>query len=119
MIKAGDIVRVTDWGRQYSRCSDWFKKRTDQLETEWLIRYAYGDQAYYKESKCNDITRYRVLYIDISDKVCLITRAANDWLGCIYLIGLDGVELYGKPTEMTISEIEEKLGVKNLKIIEE
>lgn len=122
MIQVGDIVRVTDWGRQYSRFTDWFKEHTGQLKTEWLIKYAYGDETHYGGFKCNDITRYRVLYIDIVDEVCLITRMADYSDKAefeVYLIGLNGVELYDKPTEMTISEIEEKLGIRNLKIIKE
>lgn len=127
MIKAGDIVRVTDWRCQYVRCSDWFNTHIASLKTEWLIKYAYGDRTHYIdyidiERACNDNKKYRVLYVDEYEKTCLITRAVDyskHPVFEVYLIGLKGVELYNKPTEMTISEIEEKLGVKNLKIIEE
>lgn len=121
MVHAGDIVRVTNWGRQYSRFTKWFEDHIDQLETEWVIHYPYGNDTHYKGHKCNDITKYRVLYIDIVDKMCLITRVSA-YQGAIfevYLIGLDALELYDKPTEMTISEIEEKLGIRNLKIVKE
>ena len=121
MIKVGDIVRVTDWGRQYSRRTAWFKEHINQLETEWLINFAYGDQTHYMEHKCDDITKYKVLYIDIVAGLCLITPFSwfNGVIDDVYLIGLDAVELYDKPIEMTISKIEETLGIKNLKIIKE
>jgi len=121
MIKAGDIVKVTDWGYQHSTSSAWFEAYIDDLETEWLIKYAYGDETSYKEYRCNDNKKYKVLYVDKYEKTCLITLADDysDFVSAVYLIGCVGVELYDKPTEMTIAEIEEKLGVKNLKIIEE
>ena len=122
MIKAGDIVRVTDWGRQYSSNSLWFEMHIDDLETEWLIKYAYGDSTHYMKHKYTDINKYQVLYVDEYEGKCLITQKYYyDYYSNVYLISLKGVELYDKPTEieMTISEIEEKLGVKNLRIIKE
>lgn len=120
MIKVGDIVRVTDWGCGYSSNYAWFLKHMDELAAEWVIKYAYGDVTHYEKHKHSDITEYQVLYVDKSEGKCLITQKSYFGRVCnIYLIGLKGVELYDKPTEMTISEIEEKLGVKNLKIIKE
>ena len=120
MVKVGDVVRVTDWGCQYSTNSVWFLTHMDDLETEWLINYAYGDSTHYTEHQYTDTNEYRVLYVDECERKCLITRYyGSDRVYEVYLIGLKGVELYDKPTEMTISEIEEKLGVKNLKIVKE
>ena len=120
MIKVGDIVRVTDWGCQYSTNSLWFLTHMDDLETEWLINYTYDDTTHYTEHQYNDTNKYRVLYVDEHEGKCLITQKSySDRVYDIYLIGLKGVELYDKPTEMTISEIEEKLGIKNLKIVKE
>ena len=121
MLKAGDIVRVTDWGCQYSTNSLWFVEHMDDLETEWLIKYTYGDTTHYTEHQYTDVwNEYRVLYVDEYERKCLITRHYySDRVSDVYLIGLKGVELYDKPTEMTISEIEKKLGIKNLKIIKE
>lgn len=120
MIKAGDSVRVTDWFYAYSRADEWFTEHLDDLEIEWLIKYAYGCKPYI-ENKCDDNTKYRVLYVDECEKACLITHAngRSDYIYDVYLIKLDGVELYDKPTEMTIAEIEEKLGIRNLKIVKE
>lgn len=123
MIKVGDIVRVTDWGRQFSSNSLWFETHIDDLETEWLIKYAHGNSTHYTEHKYNDTNKYQVLYVDECEEKCLITQKNYyyDYVSNVYLISLKGVELYDKPTEieMTISEIEEKLGVKNLKIVKE
>lgn len=120
MIKVGDIVRVTDWGCQYSTNSLWFETHKDDLETEWLINYAYGDETHYMGHQYSDINKYQVLYVDECEAKCLITQKGY-LVRDVYLIGLKGVELYDKPIEieMTISEIEEKLGIKNLKIIKE
>lgn len=120
MLKVGDIVRVTDWGCQFSTNSLWFVEHMDDLETEWLINYAYNNSTHYMEHQYNDTNKYRVLYVDEHDKKCLITQKGySDRVSDIYLIGLEGVELYDKPTEMTVSDIEKKLGIKNLKIIKE
>ena len=122
MIKVGDIVRVTDWGCQYSTNSLWFETHKDDLETEWLIKYAHGDSTHYKEHQYNDINKYQVLYVDEREGKCLIAQKGySDRVYDIYLIGLKGVELYDNPTEteMTISEIEKRLGIKNLKIVKD
>jgi hypothetical protein len=122
MIKVGDIVRVTDWGCQYSTNSLWFLTHMDDLETEWLINYTYDDTTHYTEHQYNDTNKYRVLYVDEHEGKCLITQKGySDRVYDIYLIGLKGVELYDNPTEteMTISEIEKRLGIKNLKIVKD
>lgn len=109
MLKAMDIVRVTDWGCQYTRYSEWFETHIDDLETEWLIKYAYGNHRHCTERRCNDNIKYQVLYVDEYERVCLITHATDysDYIFDVYLIGLNGVELYNNPSEMTIEEIEE------------
>jgi len=119
MIKAGDIVRVTDWGLSFPTWREWFEERKNELDFMWVLRYAYDNSVNFRSCCFTDETRYIVLYIDSDCKRALITDDIYRNLGKVYLIGLDGIELYGKPTEMTISEIEEKLGIKNLKIVEE
>lgn len=120
MIKVGDIVRVTNWVHQYSSNDVWFKTHIDDLETDWLIKYAHGDSTHYMNHQYNDMNKYQVLYVDEYEAKCLIaSKTHSNRVDRVYLIGLKGVELYDKPTEMTISEIEEKLGIKNLKIVKE
>lgn len=115
-IEVNDIVRVTDWGWQYSAYTSWFKEFKVELNLEWIIRYAYGDNAHYEGHRYDD-TKYKVLFVATRRNQALITGDID--CGKVYLIDIDGIELYDKPTEMTISEVEEKLGIKNLKIIKE
>ena len=119
MIKVDDIVRVANWSGQYIVANSWFLRHKDELNFEWVIRYAYGDDTNYLEHRCNDDSKYQVLFIDDFGNVALITD-----FYATYLIDMDCLELYYKPTEcepteMTISEIEEELGISNLKIIKE
>ena len=88
MIKAGDIVRVTDWGCQYSTNSVWFMAHMDDLETEWLINYAYGDSTHYDGHQFSDMNKYRVLYVDDEyEEKCLITQKCHsDRVYEVYLI---------------------------------
>ena len=113
-IEVYDIVRVTDWGCSYSNHSGWFSDKYKDLDKDWVIRFAYGDNTNYKTCQYTDDTKYKVLYI--ADNKALI-RDSNNWYSKVYLVGLDGLELYNKETEMTIEEIEEKLGVHNLRIV--
>lgn len=115
MIKVGDIVKVTDWGRNYSTHKQWFLDNMSNLNIEWLIRYAFGDRSKYEECKYDDDTEYKVLYISDKDHRALISRGTYE----VYLIGIDALMPYYVEVEMTIKEIEEKLGISNLKIVKE
>ena len=121
-IEVNDIVRVTDWGKQFSSNTAWFNEHRTELNLDWIIRYAYKDSRHYVEHQYDDNNRYKVLFVDTQYNKALIssyTHFFSSEYEEVYLIGIGGIELYDKPTEMTISEIEEKLGVKNLKIIKE
>lgn len=116
MIEAGNRVRVTDWGRAYSSYTKWFETHEHEIEFEWAVRYAYGNTDNFDKRRYSDDTAYNVLII--IDGRALIT---DDDL-CqqqVYLVDVDVIELYDRTVEMTISEIEEKLGIRNLKIVKE
>lgn len=119
-IKVRDIVRVTNWGELYVSDASWLETQYTQgkIPINFVARYAYGDDSNYRNHKYDDNTRYEVLYVsdELESKVLICEEGviyAN-----IYLLHVDGVELYDKPVEMTISEIEKKLGITNLKIVE-
>lgn len=116
MIETGNRVRVTDWGHGYPTCARWFKTHEHEIEFDWAIRYAYGSSGKFHKCRYADDTAYSVLFI--KDGKALITAGEfND--DDVYLIDVGALELYGQPIEMTISEIEEKLGIQNLKIVNE
>jgi len=115
MIKVGDTVKVTDWGKNCSTHKKWFLDNMSNLDIEWLIRYAYGDHSKYDECPYDDDTEYKVLYISDKDRRALISRGT----GKVYLIGIDALMPYYVEVEMTIKEIEEKLGISNLKIVKD
>lgn len=119
MIKAGDIVRVKDWGNAYTTYAEWFRENASELNIDWIIRYAYDNDSKYINHKCDDADKYQVLYV--KDRYALITRSYSfPWsAGAVYLVGIGTLELYDKPTEMTVSEIEKRLGIENLKIVKE
>ena len=118
-IKVGDIVEVVDWGCEYATDFTWFHDHKNELEFEWLVKYSYGNYANFIDHQYDDDNSYRVLYIDERRRKCLITLE-NDYikLYTVYLIDLEGIKLNNK-TKMTIAEIEKKLGIHNLEIIEE
>ena len=62
--------------------------------------------------------KYKILFIDDDEDKILITLADCEDQE-VYLIRKHGLELYNKPVEMTIAEIEEKLGIRNLKVVGE
>ena len=118
-IKVGDIVRVTNWGQQYDSNESWLETHYTQgkIPLIFVAQYAYGDNYNYRNHRYDDDTRYKVLYVSDEPKSRVLIRDERPMCAKIYLLDIDGVELYDKPVEMTISEIEEKLGIKNLKII--
>lgn len=115
-IRVGDKVKVTDWGYMYDTNYHWImeKYKEDEISLDWVARYAYGNDKNYHTCKYNDDTKYEVVYI--SRNKALICEEGS-WTE-IYMLDTSGLELYYPPTEMTISEIEEKLGVSNLRIVE-
>lgn len=120
-IKVGDIVRVTDWGTMYDSNESWFETQYTQgkIPLIFVARYAYGDNYNYCNYMYDDDTRYKVLYVSDEPKPRILIRDERPMCDKIYLLDIDGVELYDKSVEMTVSEIEKKLGIKNLKIIKE
>lgn len=126
-IKVGDIVKVKNWGNSWNTDTSWFMEH-QEIKPEWMINYKYDDwekfDKYYNTNN-NDEETYEVLYIDPENKRALIRPYDEDVKGFVgfhtptYLLGLKSIELYGEPIEMTVSEIEEKLGIRNLKIIAE
>ena len=119
-IKVGDIVRVTNWGKQYYSNESWFETQYTQgkIPLNFVARYAYGDTSNYRNCRYDDDTRYEVLYVSARPKSRVLICDERPMCTNIYLLDIDGVELYDKPVEMTISEIEEKLGITNLKIVD-
>lgn len=119
-IKVGDTVKVVDWGCEYTTNDVWFYEHKNELELEWLVKYSYGNHANFIEHQYDDDGSYQVLYVDEIEEKCLITfKDLFVNISEVYLIGFDGIKLNNKATKMTISEIEEKLGIRNLEIIEE
>ena len=116
MINVGDIVKVTDWGKGYSTNADWIEKhyKAGDIPLKYVIHFAYGDCGAYVKHQYNDNAEYKVLYKD--EEKALITRNGR-YVGETYILGLAGIEEY--KTEMTVAEIEKKLGIRNLKIIKE
>ena len=92
MFKVGDLVKVINWGMQYTRYKDWFKKNAVSLETDWIIRFPF-DHSIPEISK---EIKYRVLFVDINsdapDKL-LITDASDEYSRPVYLIDSTGCEL--------------------------
>lgn len=118
-FKVGDIVRVKDWGKNFGVDSKWFKRYYHSLNIDWLIRYAYDDSYNFYSRQKTDNTEYKILFIDITENKILITANTPFEENKVYLINANGLELYYDPVEMTIAEIEDKLGIRNLKIIGE
>ena len=109
-IKAGDIVKVIDWGRSYSTAINWFLERKDKLNPDWLARYAFNDSSNYKKYQRtpSDNRRWEVLFVDVDNNLALITEKSPFICGAVYLIRLIGLSPLVR--EMTLSEIEAALG---------
>lgn len=92
MIKANDVVKVNDWGCEYTTYGDWFAMHADSLKTKWIACYAYGDNSKFKHYKIGeDDNNYVVLYTD--GEKALITNERNYKLfgavkSAVYLIDL-------------------------------
>lgn len=109
-FKVGDIVRVVNWGKQYSTCTSWFIKHASELELEWMINYRYGNYSWNDNHSANE--QFKVLFVDDSKEgKCLIGRMLfTGDVTHVYLISLDGLALARKA--MTQDDIEMALGYK-------
>lgn len=92
MIKANDVVKVNDWGCEYSTYSEWFVEHAESLKTEWIACYAYGDNSKFKDYKVGaDNNNYIVLYTD-GEKALITNESHYKIFGgvssSVYLISL-------------------------------
>ena len=106
-FKVGDIVRVTNWGDQYSTCTSWFLSHVSELKFEWMINYRYGNLSRNDNHPADE--EFKVLFVDSKDGRCLIGRT-NCFTHGVYLIGSRGLALARKA--MTQDDIEMALGYK-------
>lgn len=104
-FKVGDIVKVTNWGDQYSTCTSWFISHASELKLEWMINYRYGNCSWDDNHSANE--QFKVLFVDSKDRRCLIERISCFSHG-VYLIGSNGLALARKA--MTQNDIEMELG---------
>lgn len=113
-FKVGDIVRVTNWGRQYSTCTPWFTKHASELKLEWMINYCYGN--FSKNFDHCSMERFKVLFVDQDKGRCLIGEMLINCIGNTYLIDEEGLAHVRK--RMTQDDIEMELGY-NVELIGE
>ena len=96
MIKAGDKVKVINWGEQYTTYPEWFKNHKDDLKYEWVIKYRYNNNMYTKMEHEKDNNIYDVLYVD--EKYALISTTYDRYFNYslapsgTYLINITGLE---------------------------
>ena len=102
-FKVGDIVRVTNWGAQYSTCTSWFTKHASELNFDWIVNYCYGNY-----SRHNPNERFKVLCVDGNEGKCLIGEMFINAVRGTYLIDENGLALVRK--RMTQDDIEMELG---------
>ena len=113
MIKAGDLVRVKNWGKGYTTYTGWFLNNFENLEPKWIINYAYGDDSKYRDKCKTDSAIYKVLYVE--DSKALICECGL-FARKTYLISTEGLK--DTPKRMTKKQIEEELGY-SIEILEE
>lgn len=103
-MKAGDIVKVTNWGQAYSTNYHWFDKFKGELEYRWMLCYAFNDQTNYDKfwssshkDRPKDKKEYLVLFV--GDNKALITEryryniSKSSVTAPVYLVGVDGLEI--------------------------
>lgn len=110
-FKVGDLVKVANWGAQYSSHRDWFldHMNDDGFKAEWAIRYAF-DNALYEIESLGDSAKqktYQVLYTD-GYKYLISAAKTRSVYQPVYLIQEDGLKR--PPRKMTLKEIEKELG---------
>ena len=110
-FKVGDLVKVVDWGPQYSSHRDWFLAHMSNagFKAEWAIRYAFDNALYEIESLGDSATQktYQVLYTD-GYKYLISVVDGRSVYQPVYLIQEDGLKR--TPRKMTLKEIEKELG---------
>ena len=108
-FKVGDLVSVIDAEYSYSTNYNFFEREAENLEWDWILRYAYGCNAHDIDTN----VYYKILYISDYADQALITYANGDGTASsrsrIYLIDLLGLAEKGTKV-MTHKEIKELLG---------
>lgn len=107
-FKVGDIVSVIDAEYSYSTNYSFFEREKDNLEWDWILRYAYGSNAHDIDTNIY----YKILYISDCDQALIVHVNGNGTTNSysrIYLIDLDGLAEKGTKV-MTHKEIKELLG---------
>lgn len=115
MIKAGDLVRVKNWGRGYTTYTGWFLNNFENLKPEWIINFAYNDDSKFRDKCKTDSAIYKVLYVEDS-KALICESDLFNTVRETYLIGIDGLK--DEPKRMTKKQIEKELGYP-IEIVEE
>ena len=110
-FKVGDLVKVANWGSQYSSHRDWFLAHMNEegFKTEWAIRYAF-DNALYEIESLGDSAKqkiYQILYTD-GYKYLISVAGTRSLYQPVYLIQEDGLKR--PPRKMTKADIEKELG---------
>lgn len=117
-FKVGDLVKVANWGSQYSTHRDWFLAHMSDtgFKAEWAIRYAFDNELFENESgeRAKQET-YQILYID-GHKYLISVAGTRSCYQPVYLIQEDGLKRL--PRKMTKADIEKELGYE-VEIIEE
>lgn len=120
-MKVGDLVRVKNWGGEYTTNSAWFLDHVHDLDINYLIRYAYNDSTNYFKHKHDDDRVFEVLYVDDAQAPNALITLATDSMSIddedcrkVFLIDCNGLELANKSEvhPMTLKEIEKELGYK-------
>lgn len=117
-FKVGDLVKVANWGAQYSTHRDWFLAHMSDagFKAEWAIRYAFDNELFENESgeQAKQKT-YQILYTD-GYKYLISVAETRSVYQPVYLIQEDGLKR--PPHKMTLKEIEKELGYE-VEIIED
>lgn len=115
-MKAGDIVKVVDWGCCYSTNYAWFDTFKGELDPRWMICYAFNDHKNYEsfrskahKDKPQDKRDHVVLFVG-DDKALITERTRYDIArstvtASVYLVGVEGLEVvYSKNSAEDTSE---------------
>lgn len=109
-FKAGDIVKITEWGYQYQSNLDWFYEYITSagFEVKWAIRYAYGNPMFLVDSlgEPAKLDSYRIYYA-VPEQDKYLISVDNDYAP-MYLFSARGLK--PAPRKMTLDDIESELG---------
>lgn len=113
MINVGDIVKVKNWGESYSSAMDWFLRNQNDIDSQLMIRYAYGDShkydVYNSDTGKKDTFEYEVLAV--ADDKALIAEPSHYGNNTqAFLIRTEALINIKEIHHMTIEEIEDELG---------